>query len=59
MRGLTDEDVATLARASGLQIGDEELHEVALRLNVMLDAIDRVADQPVHGLITDPLPDEW
>jgi Asp-tRNA(Asn)/Glu-tRNA(Gln) amidotransferase C subunit len=47
VRVLSDEQVATLARISGIDIGSEELHEVALRLSLMLDAIERVSDEGI------------
>ena len=47
MRVWSDEEVATLARVSGVEIGSDELHEVALRLSVMLDAIERVRDEGI------------
>ena len=54
VRVLSDEHVATLARISGIEVGGEELHEVALRLSVMLDAIERVSDEGIaHAEATD------
>ena len=47
MRVWSDEEVATLARISGVVIDSDELHEVALRLSVMLDAIERVRDEGI------------
>ena len=47
VRVWSDEEVATLARVSGVEIGNDELHEVALRLSVMVDAIERVRDEGI------------
>ena len=53
VRVLRDEEVATLARISGVDIGIDELHEVALRLSVMLDAIARVRDEGIDDADAD------
>jgi hypothetical protein len=53
VRVLSDDEVATLARISGIEVGSEELHEVALRLSVMLDAIGRVRDEGIDDADAD------
>jgi Asp-tRNA(Asn)/Glu-tRNA(Gln) amidotransferase C subunit len=53
VRVLSDAEVATLAHISGIEIGSEELHEVALRLSVMLDAIERVHDDGIDDADAD------
>ena len=55
VRVLSDDEVATLARVSGIEIGSDEVHEVALRLSVMLDAIGRVRDEGIDGADADQI----
>ncbi|MFC2105584.1 hypothetical protein ACFLS5_04000 [Candidatus Bipolaricaulota bacterium] len=51
---LTNQEVAILARVAGLEMSDEDLKEVAFRLEVMLRKMDTIS-HPDLDVIT-PLP---
>lgn len=55
MRIIGDDDVASLARAAGVELAADDVREVALRLSVLLDAMARVGEDGIDDVDPDPL----
>ncbi len=51
---LTIQDVATLARVANLEMSDEDMKEVALRLEVILRKMERISHPDLDAVA--PLP---
>ena len=52
---LSDADVAELASVLGVALPPDELHEVALRLCVVVDAVRRIDELGIDSADADPI----